>query len=37
MDATTALPASDPRHPGLLKTIRGDGYLLAAKVAVETL
>jgi len=27
----------DPRHPGLLKTIRGDGYLLAAKVTVETL
>jgi len=27
----------DPRHPGLLKTIRGDGYLLAAKVTVETI
>jgi len=26
----------DPRHPDLLKTIRGDGYLLAAKVTVET-
>jgi len=27
----------DPRRPGLLKTIRGDGYLLAAKVTVDTL
>jgi len=27
----------DPRRPGLLKTIRGDGYLLAAKVTVETI
>jgi len=27
----------DPRHPGLLKTIRGDGYLLAAKVTVKDL
>jgi len=27
----------DPRRPGLLKTIRGDGYLLAAKVTVEPL
>lgn len=26
---------ADPRHPLLLKTVRGDGYLLAASVAVE--
>lgn len=24
----------DPRHPGMLKTVRGDGYLLATKVSV---
>ncbi|MFT3799606.1 MAG: response regulator transcription factor [Burkholderiaceae bacterium] len=26
----------DPRRPSLLKTVRGDGYLLAANVAVES-
>lgn len=26
----------DPRHPSLLKTIRGDGYLLASKVTAST-
>jgi len=25
----------DPRHPHLIKTIRGDGYMLTAKVTVE--
>ena len=25
----------DPRHPGMLKTVRGDGYLLATRVTLE--
>lgn len=27
----------DPRHPKMLKTVRGDGYLLATRVTVDTL
>ena len=26
---------ADPRQPRLLKTVRGDGYMLAAKVAID--